>query len=327
MTTEPKRPTQANLSSFLSRYGAVLILLALCAVFAIISPRPNGENAFLSQFNILNIIRQVSVVGIIAVGMTYVILLGQIDLGVGSVVGLVGMLSAIMLRSWGFGIVPTVLIALLVGAVTGLLVGLLVTKGNVPSFVATLGVLAAYRGITLLIGGQPVIISNDAFSFIGTGYIGPIPVPIIIFAIVVAAGAITLRRTRFGRYVYAVGGNETAARLAGINVDLIKIAVFVICGLCTAIASLIVTSRLSSGQPNAGTGYELDVIAAVVVGGTSLAGGRGSVMNTIVGAMLIGVLNNGLDLKGVPGDAQPIFKGIIIVAAVLLDQIARRRRR
>jgi ribose/xylose/arabinose/galactoside ABC-type transport system permease subunit len=261
-----------------------------------------------------------------AVGMTFVILLGQIDLGVGSVLAFTGMLAAIMQRT-DLGLIPSVIVPLLIGATTGLLVGLLVTRGGIPSFVATLGVLAAFRGGTLLISGQPVLGLKDDFRFIGAGEVLGIPFPIIIFAAVVTTGSIVLHRTRFGRYIYAVGGNETAARLSGINVDAIKLAAFIITGACAAISAFILTARLNSGQPLAGQGYELDVIAAVVVGGTSLSGGRGSVGGSVIGAMLIGVLSNGLTLLEVPPDWQPIVKGTIIVFAVLLDQLGRRRSR
>jgi ribose/xylose/arabinose/galactoside ABC-type transport system permease subunit len=308
----------------LRRNAALASFIVLCLVFTLIIPWRDGFPVFLSQVNILNVIRQVSVVGIMAVGMTYVILLGQIDLGVGSVLALTGMVAAIMQRA-ELGLVPSLLVPILIGAATGLLVGWLVTQGNIPSFVATLGILAAYRGATLLISGQPVLGLQDDFRFIGAGEILGIPVPIFLFAIVVTIGALVLRRTRFGRYIYAVGGNETAARLSGINVSAIKLSVFVITGVCTAISALILTGRLNSGQPLAGQGYELDVIASVVVGGTSLAGGRGSVGGSLIGAMLIGVLSNGLTLLEVPPDWQPIVKGSIIVMAVLIDNLGRKR--
>lgn len=311
---------------FLRRYATVLAFVLLCAVLTFAVPWRDGAPVFLSQVNVLNVIRQVSVVGIMAVGMTFVILLGQIDLGVGSMLAFTGMIAAIMQRA-DLGFVPSVLAPLAVGAITGLGVGTLVTRGGIPSFVATLGILAAYRGATLLISGQPVLGLKEDFRFIGAGEILGLPFPIIIFVAVVAVGVIVLRRTRFGRYIYAVGGNETAARLSGINVDAVKLAVFVISGVCAAISALILTARLNSGQPLAGQGYELDVIAAVVVGGTSLAGGRGSVGGSVIGAMLIGVLSNGLTLLDVPPDWQPIVKGAIIVAAVLLDQLSRRRSR
>jgi ribose/xylose/arabinose/galactoside ABC-type transport system permease subunit len=317
---------QPSLIGFLRRYATVLSFVALCLVFTFLVPWRDGVPVFLSQVNVLNVIRQVSVVGVMAVGMTFVILLGQIDLGVGSVLAFTGMLAAIMQRA-DLGLIPSVIVPLLVGATTGLLVGLLVTRGGIPSFVATLGVLAAFRGGTLLISGQPVLGLKDDFRFIGAGEMLGIPFPIIIFVAVVTTGLIVLRRTRFGRYVYAVGGNETAARLSGINVDAIKLAAFIITGACAAISALILTARLNSGQPLAGQGYELDVIAAVVVGGTSLSGGRGSVGGSVIGAMLIGVLSNGLTLLEVPPDWQPIVKGTIIVFAVLLDQLGRRRSR
>jgi ribose/xylose/arabinose/galactoside ABC-type transport system permease subunit len=317
---------QPSLIGFLRRYATVLSFVALCLVFTFLVPWRDGVPVFLSQVNVLNVIRQVSVVGVMAVGMTFVILLGQIDLGVGSVLAFTGMLAAIMQRA-DLGLIPSVIVPLLVGATTGLLVGLLVTRGGIPSFVATLGVLAAFRGGTLLISGQPVLGLKDDFRFIGAGEMLGIPFPIIIFVAVVTTGLIVLRRTRFGRYIYAVGGNETAARLSGINVDAIKLAAFIITGACAAISAFILTARLNSGQPLAGQGYELDVIAAVVVGGTSLSGGRGSVGGSVIGAMLIGVLSNGLTLLEVPPDWQPIVKGTIIVFAVLLDQLGRRRSR
>jgi ribose/xylose/arabinose/galactoside ABC-type transport system permease subunit len=324
------------LGALWSRYGIFLVFVAVCLLFTFIAPWRDGRPIFLSQTNILNIIRQVSIIGIMAVGMTYVITSKEIDLGVGSLLGVCGMVAAILQRAEA-GLLLSILAPLLVGAGTGALVGLLVTRGNVPSFVATLGVLAAYRGIALLISGEPVLGINPDFRFIGAGILGDIPplsgipfvntlpVPIVIFAAVIAVGALVFWRYPFGRHVHAVGGNETAARLAGINVDRIKISVFVISGVCAAISALILTSRLNSGQPLAGTAYELDVIAAVVVGGTSLAGGRGSVLGSVAGAMLIGVISNGLTLMAVSPHWQPVIKGVIIVGAVLLDQFGRRR--
>jgi ribose/xylose/arabinose/galactoside ABC-type transport system permease subunit len=328
MTERSSLPTALGMSpsrQFFRRYATVLAFIALCVVFTFAVPWRDGTPVFLSQVNVLNVIRQVSVVGIMAVGMTFVILLGQIDLGVGSLLALTGMVAAIMQRA-DLGLVPSILGSLTLGAATGLLVGGLVTKGGIPSFVATLGVLAAFRGATLLISGQPVLGLKEDFRFIGAGEVLGLPFPIVLFAIVVAIGVIVLRRTRFGRYIYAVGGNETAAKLSGINVEVIKLSAFVISGICTAVSALILTARLNSGQPLAGQGYELDVIAAVVVGGTSLSGGRGSVGGSVIGAMLIGVLSNGLTLLQVPPDWQPIVKGVIIVAAVLVDQLSRRAR-
>ena len=318
------------------RYASFLIFLGLCLAFTFLAPWRDGGPVFLTQANIINVIRQVSVVGIMAVGLTYVIMVAEIDLGVGSILAVCGMLAAVLQRLEA-GLFLSVSLPLLVGALTGVLVGVLVTRGRVPSFVATLGVLASYRGVALLISGQPITGIGQDFRFIGAGVLGDvpwlapvpfiniIPVPVVIFAAVVVIGAVVLGRFPFGRHVAAVGDNVEAARLAGIRVGRIKIAVFVISGVCAAVSALILTARLNSGQPLAGTSIELDVIAAVVVGGTSLYGGRGSVVGSIIGAMLIGVLSNGLTLMAVSPHWQPVIKGVVIVLAVLLDQVGRRQ--
>ncbi len=333
---------------FLQRYGTLLILLALCLVFTIIGPWRTSREAcnvwqqvtslslakngqlcapvFASQVNILNLVRQVSVIGIVALGEMLVILTGGIDLGVGSIVGFAGVIAATLQRD-NAGLLPTLLVPLIVGGLTGLVVGVLVTRGNIPSFVATLGVLAGLQGATLVFtNAQPITGLKDDFRTIGTGYVGDIPLPIVIYAVAIAATGVLLGRTSFGRAIYAIGGNESAARLSGIRVDLFKTLVFVLSGLGAALGALILTARLNSGQPNSGQGYELDAIASVVIGGTSLSGGRGTVLGTLAGALLIGVLSNGLVLMNVSPYYQPIIKGAIIVGAVLLDQLGRRRR-
>jgi ribose/xylose/arabinose/galactoside ABC-type transport system permease subunit len=333
---------------FLQRYGTLLILLALCLVFTVIGPWRTSREAcalwqqvtslslvkngqlcapvFASQVNILNLVRQVSVIGIVALGEMLVILTGGIDLGVGSIVGFAGVVAAALQRN-DAGLLPTLLVPLLLGGLTGLVVGVLVTRGNIPSFVATLGVLAGLQGATLVFtNAQPITGLKDDFRTIGTGYLGAIPLPIVIYAVAILATAVLLGRTSFGRGIYAIGGNESAARLSGIRVDLFKTLVFVISGLGAALGALILTARLNSGQPNSGQGYELDAIASVVIGGTSLSGGRGTVLGTLAGALLIGVLSNGLVLMNVSPYYQPIIKGAIIVGAVLLDQLGRRRR-
>lgn len=319
------------------KYGILLIFILLCIVFTFITPWRDGYPVFLTQVNIINVIRQVSIVGIMAVGMTFVIMIGQIDLGVGSLLAVCGMLAAVLQKA-GAGLLPSVLLPMVVGIITGLLVGLLVAKARVPSFVATLGVLASYRGIALLISEQPVGGIKDDFRFIGAGVLGDIPlfanvpflnvlpVPIVLFIAIVIIGSIVFFRYPFGRHVAAVGGNEEAARLSGISVDRIKLTVFAISGLCAAISALVLTARLKSAQPNSGEGYELDVIASVVIGGTSLYGGRGSIWGSFVGAMLIGVLSNGLNLMGVSPYLQPLIKGVVIVLAVLIDQLGSRRK-
>jgi ribose/xylose/arabinose/galactoside ABC-type transport system permease subunit len=357
MTVAVRTPTlpaaetrgRPSLQRFFQRYGTLLILLGLCLVFTVIGPwrttreacnlwqqvgsltlERNGQlcaPVFASQVNLLNLVRQVSVIGIVALGEMLVILIGGIDLGVGSIVGFSGVIAAALQRD-NAGLPLSLLVPLLVGAVTGLVVGVVVTKGNIPPFVATLGVLAGLQGATLVFtNAQPITGLKDDFRVIGTGYIGAIPLPIVIYVVMIVAGAVLLGRTSLGRSIYAIGGNESAARLSGIRVDLVKTAVFVISGLCAALGALILTARLNSGQPQSGQGYELDAIASVVIGGTSLSGGRGTVFGTLAGALLIGVLSNGLVLMNVSPYYQPMIKGAIIVGAVLLDQVSRRRSR
>ena len=340
MAKSSSRPVGAGISLAgfdWRKYGVFIIFLLLCTVFTFITPWRNGSPIFLSQVNILNVFRQVSVVGIMAVGMTYVIMLGQIDLGVGSLLLLCSVVAALLQRA-NAGLFLSLLLPLLIGAVTGILIGLLVTKGRVPSFVATLGVLASYKGVALLIAGQPITGIKPDFRFLGAGVVGNIPgfssfpvikdvpIPVVLFAIAVIIGSIVFQRYPFGRHVAAVGGNEEAARLSGINVDRIKIMVFVISGICAAISAIVLTARLNMGNPVAAQNIELDVIAAVVVGGTSLYGGRGSVIGSLIGAMLIGVLSNALTLMEVNAYWQPVIKGVVIVVAVLLDQLGSRRK-
>lgn len=335
--TSAKRSSLQNWFNHIDwrKHATLLIFLGLCTLFTFIAPWRNGQPIFLSQVNIINVIRQVSIVGIMAVGMTYVIMVAEIDLGVGSLLAVCGMIAAVLQRN-DAGLLLSIVVPLGVGVLTGVLVGLLITQGNVPSFVATLGVLASYRGLALLISGQPLSGIQPGFRFIGAGVLGDIPqlanipfirilpVPIIIFAGVIILGSIVFQRYPFGRHVAAVGGNATAARLSGINVKAVKIAVFAISGLCAAISALILTARLNMGSPIAASGLELDVIAAVVVGGTSLYGGRGSVIGSIIGAMIIGVLSNALTLMAVSPHWQPVIKGAVIVVAVLFDQVGRR---
>ncbi len=278
---------------------------------------------FFTLDNILNILRQTSINAIIAVGMTLVILTAGIDLSVGSILALCSAFAATMV---GLEVpvmiaVPTSLIA---GALLGGLTGVIIAKGKVQAFIATLVTMTLLRGVTMVYtDGRPISTgftdTADAFSWFGTGYLLGIPVPVWIMAVVFIAAWYMLNHTRFGRYVYALGGNESATRLSGIDVDKVKIGVYAICGFLAALAGIIVASRLSSAQPTAGMGYELDAIAAVVVGGTSLAGGRGRIMGTLIGALIIGFLNNALNLLDVSSYYQMIAKAVVILLAVLVD--------
>lgn len=301
----------------LLEYKSVIALLVFMIVVSFISP------SFFTVDNFMNILRQSSVNAIIAVGMTFVILTSGIDLSVGSVLALTGALAATML-GLDFNILLTVTLTLGAGALLGCLSGWIISKGNVQPFIATLATMTMLRGATMVFTeGRPISAfggaGSDAFAAFGTGYLFGIPAPVYIMALVFAVAWFVLQHTRFGRYVYALGGNESATRLSGINVDRIKLAVYGISGAMSALAAIIVTSRLASAQPTAGTGYELDAIAAVVLGGTSLTGGKGRIMGTLVGVLIIGILNNALNLLNVSSYYQLIVKAIVILLAVLVD--------
>jgi len=295
-------------------------LIALIVLIAVVSVL---NEYFFTIDNILNILRQTSVIAILAAGMTLVILTAGIDLSVGSILALCGAFAASMI-SLEIPVLIAVPVSLLGGAVLGSMAGLIISKGKVQAFIATLVMMTLLRGVTMVYtDGRPISTGftdvADSFAWFGTGYMFGIPVPVWLMIFVFAGIWYLLNHTRFGRYVYALGGNESATKLSGINVDRIKIGVYSICGLLSALAGIIITSRLSSAQPTAGMGYELDAIAAVVVGGTSLAGGRGYIMGTLIGALIIGVLNNALNLLDVSSYFQMIVKAAVILLAVLVD--------
>jgi len=290
------------------------------------------SDSFLTETNLLNILRQISVNLCLSIGMTLVILSGGIDLSVGSVLAFSGAIAAGLLKNGipidganiliEFTVFGVILAALCVGSVLGVINGLLITRLRIPPFVATLGMLSIARGLTRLwTNGQPITGLGDSFGCIGLGAILGVPMPVWITAGLVATSMLVTRKTRFGRYIYAVGGNERAARLSGLNVRRIKLGVYTIAGLLAGVAGLIHTSRLDSATPDAGISYELDSIAAVVIGGTSLSGGRGSVLGTVLGCLIIGVLNNALALLQVSANWQLVVKGGVILAAVAIDKL------
>lgn len=309
--------TTFSLKKVLIEQRSIIALLILIMIVSMINPD------FFSVDNILNILRQTSVNAIIAVGMTFVILIAGIDLSVGSVLALTGAIAASMIGlEWPILVViPAIL---LLGTALGAISGVIVAKGRVQAFIATLVTMTLLRGITMVYtDGRPISTgfsdTADHFAFLGTGYLFGIPFPIWLMVVVFLAAWYILKHTRIGRYIYALGGNEAAILLSGINVNKIKIFVFAVSGFLSAIAGLIVTSRLSSAQPTAGVSYELDAIAAVVVGGTSLMGGKGRVMGTLIGALIIGFLNNALNLLDISSYYQMIAKALVILVAVLAD--------
>ncbi len=302
-----------NLKYWIVEYKAAIALVVLLIVVSSLNPY------FFTWDNILVVLQQTSVNAIIAVGMTFVILTKGIDLSVGSVLALTGALCATMV-SLHFPIVFVVLFTLIAGAIFGMVSGGIITKGYVQPFIATLITMTLYRGITMVFSdGFPISASSASFSFIGGGSFLGIPIPVYIMFVVYLLSYYVLKYMRFGRYVYATGGNEQAAKLAGINVNRIKLAVYGVSGMLSALAAIIVTSRLASAQPNAGTGYELDAIAAVVLGGTSLFGGKGKIVGTLIGALIIGLLSNAFNLMNVSSYYQMIVKALVILLAVLLD--------
>jgi inositol transport system permease protein len=320
-----QRLNRESFNVFVQKYAIVLILIAMIIVVSFLSP------VFLQPVNLLNIVRQISVIGLIAMGVTVAIISTGIDLSSGSVVGLASVVAASLAQQPGWaqakypGLELPLIVALLgglgVGLACGFVNGFLIAKFKIPPFIATLGMMTAARGLALLYSnGRPLSTLTDAYNFIGAGTILGIPVPIIILALVGIGTHVMLNNTRFGRYIYAIGGNELAARFSGLNLDRVKIGIYTFAGLLAGLAGIVVSSRISSGQPGLGVGYELDAITAAVIGGTSLSGGIGTVWGTVVGALIIGVLNNSLDLLNVSAYWQQIMKGAIIVIAIIIDE-------
>lgn len=302
----------------LSGLGPVLALIVLALITTVMNP------SFLDPNNLLNLLRQVSINCLIAFGMTFVILTGGIDLSVGAILALTSALSAMMITS-GVPTLIAMLIGIIFGGLLGGLNGLIITKGGAAPFIASLATMTIFRGATYVFtNGNPItskaMNNSFIFQFIGRGYFFGIPVPVIIMLISFFILYILLHKMTFGRKTYALGGNEKAAFVSGIKVNITKTWIYVISGIMSSAAGMILISRLSSAQPDAGTGFEMDAIAAVVLGGTSLAGGRGRIFGTLIGALIIGTLNNGMNLIGISSFYQQIVKGIVIIIAVLLDR-------
>lgn len=309
----------------LSKLQPLIALFVLCLIIGLLSDK------FFTVSNFWNVLRQISVNICLSVGMTLVVLMAGIDLSVGSVLALCGAITAGLFKMGielpsqnlyiGFTLLGASLAGVLTGALLGFFNGFVITRFKVPSFVATLAMLTVARGLTMLwTKGFPISGLGEQFAYMGTGWFLGVPVPVWISAAVVALAVFLSGKTKLGRYIYAIGGNENASLLSGININKVKIIVYTIAGALAAVGGLMVTSRLDSAQPNAGTGYELDSIAAVVIGGTSLSGGKGSIWGTVLGAIIIGVLNNGLVLLNVSPFWQQVVKGFVILLAVIIDK-------
>lgn len=314
-TLELQSKKRAFLRRLFSDFGIALIFLVLAVIMSILTP------AFYSPVNLMNILRQVSVIGIISFGVTLVIIAGGIDLSPGSVVAFVGVVVAGFVSN-NYPLFLSLLIGFVVGGLCGFGNGSLVAFTGIPPFIATLGMMSIARALALIYSkGRPITLTSEASSFlaIGSGKLLGIPIPVIIFILSGILTHVLLKKTRFGKYVFAVGGNEQAAIVCGINVRKVKIYVFTFAGLMSALASIVLTSRVSSGNPTAAMSYELDAIAATVIGGTSLSGGIGSIFGAFIGALIIGSLNNGLSLLGISPYWQQIAKGVAIIGAVISD--------
>lgn len=301
------------LTSVARQLRAVWMLLLVGVILSIASP------VFLTSTNLLNVGLATSVVALLAIGQTYVIILAEIDLSIGATLGFTSVVTALVLRD--HGLLPALASGLGVGAAVGLVNGLLVTKTRMPSFIATLAMMSILSGMTLqLSDGNPVAVSDYDFQGIGQDYIAGIPLPVWLMLAGYAVLGVLLARTGFGRFVYATGDNLEAARLSGIRTQRVKVLAFVISGLLAALGGFILTARLSTAEPTAGTGLELESIAAVIIGGTSLAGGRGKLLGTLVGALVLGVIDNGMNLLDVSPFLQSVVKGVVILLAVFLDR-------
>lgn len=308
---------------FKDNIGIIIALLVMC-IFLVVFPTTRAT--FLTPKNVFNILRQNASNLFLATGMTMVIILGGIELSVGSVIALSGVVAAGCVINFGLPEIVGFLAAIGVGALVGMFNGFVICKTDIPPFIVTLASMNITKGIALVLtGGSPIRCMTDTFKFPGAGYVGPVPTPVILMIIVFIIAAFMINRTQLGRHIYAVGGNALAAKFSGINVQKVKFIVYTYTGIMSGIAGLVVASRLYSGQPTAGDGAEMDAIAAVVVGGTSMSGGSGRLGGTLIGVLIIGVLNNGLNLLGVDSNWQYIVKGLVILLAVYVDFIRNKK--
>lgn len=302
------------------------IIIALLAMFIFLTVFPTTRSTFLTPKNMFNILRQNASNLFLATGMTMVIILGGIDLSVGSVIALSGVVAAGCVVNFGLSEAVGFIAAVAVGAAVGLFNGFIICKTDIPPFIVTLASMNITKGIALVLtGGAPIRCMTDAFKFPGAGYVGPVPTPVILMFIIFILAALMINKTQLGRHIYAVGGNVQAAKFSGISVQKVKFIVYAYTGVMAGIAGVVIASRLYSGQPTAGDGAEMDAIASVVVGGTSMSGGSGRIGGTLIGVLIIGVLNNGLNLMGVDSNFQYIVKGLVILLAVYVDFLRNKK--
>lgn len=311
----PEGTTSTRVKNLIGDYGILLVFAVVIIYLSFTAPN------FLTTDNLINIVRQSSIIGFIAVGMTFVMITGGIDLSVGSVVGLTGVVAATLAPAGGSSFIWAIVAGIIIGVAVGFINASFVVWGSIMPFLATLAMMSVVRSAALIFtNGQPVSGLNDSFQWLGTGAFGPIPVPVVIFFIVAIIADFALSQTKFGKHVYAVGGNGESAKKVGISVKKVLVSVYLIAGTLAAVAGLVLTSRVDGADPLAGEMFELQAISAVVVGGTSLTGGRGTVRGTILGVLLIGVVLNGMNLLNVSSYYQKAVQGLILVLAVLLNR-------
>ncbi len=307
---------------FKENMGTLIGLLAMCVILSLTT---NG--VFYSQRNLVNVLRQVSSNACLAFGMTFAIITGGIDLSVGSILALSGTLSAGFIAFNNMPVAQAVILAIVIGTALGLFNGFVIAKTTIPPFIVTLAMMQIARGAAYIYSnGQPIRAMFPDYQIIGTGWLGPIPYPVIYMIVFLIICVILLSKTRFGRHVYAVGGNDKAAIFSGVNVARTKILVYTMSGFLAAFTGVVLCARMASGQPTAGQSFEMDAIAATVLGGTSMSGGVGKIGSTMIGVLIIGVLNNGLNLLGLNSFWQQIAKGIVILLAVYVDMLKKRRK-
>ncbi len=321
--TSGSRFVKAAKIYFKENLGIIVALLVLCLFLAV---NPLTRSSFLTQKNVFNVLRQISTNLYLACGMTMVIILGGIDLSVGSVIAMSGCVAAGCVSRYNLPLAVALLCGVLVGLVVGMFNGYVISSTTIPPFIVTLATMNIAKGLAYVYtGGSPVRVVTKEWQFVGAGYIGPVPTPVVLLVIVLFVTAMIMNKTKLGRHLYAVGGNAQAAEFSGISVARVKFLVHTYSGIMAGLAGIVLASRMYSGQPTAGDGAEMDAIAAVVVGGTSMAGGSGKIGGTIIGGLIIGVLNNGLNLMNVNSFWQYVVKGCVILLAVYLDYIRNKK--
>ena len=320
-----KKAVDNKFAAFIKENLGIMVALAVMCIFLAVFPATSSS--FLTPKNMFNILRQISTNMLLACGMTMVIILGGIDLSVGSIIALSGVLSAGCVARYGLPIPVALIVGVRVGLLIGCINGGIIALTTIPPFIVTLATMNVARGLAkVYTGGSPVRVVTKEWQFLGAGYIGPVPVPVIIMIVVVIISTLIMNRTKMGRHIYAVGGNAQAAVFSGIKVAKVKFFVHAFSGVMAGLAGIILASRMYSGQPTAGEGAEMDAIAAVVVGGTSMSGGSGKIGGTVIGALIIGILNNGLNLLNVNSFWQDVVKGIVILLAVLIDYFRNKKK-